>query len=101
MLSGLPNALSSVASLAVCKNKGVRPGPFYHANDTSVYLRRQRGRGAPDRKTAFYTHILGYEQEVVPLKFETPALGTETTREDLKLVLLIRDPSPTYLLGRR
>ena len=27
--------------LAVCKNRGGRPGPFYHMNDISVYLSRR------------------------------------------------------------
>ena len=27
------------------KNRGGRPGPFYHVNDVSVYLGRQRGGG--------------------------------------------------------
>ena len=37
-------------SLAVCKNGGGRPGPFYHMNDISVYLSRQRGEGVPHLK---------------------------------------------------
>ena len=37
-------------SLAVCKNGGGRPGPFYHVDDVSVYLGRQRGGGVPHRK---------------------------------------------------
>ena len=39
---------SSFWSLAVCKNRGGRPGPFYHVNDASVYMGRQSG--VPDRK---------------------------------------------------
>ena len=30
--------LCVTCSLAVCKNGGGRPGPFYHVNDVSVYL---------------------------------------------------------------
>ena len=30
--------------LVSCKNRDGRPGPFYHVNDVSVYLGRQRGR---------------------------------------------------------
>ena len=37
-------------SLAVCKNGGGRPGLFYHMNDISVYLSRQRGEGVTHRK---------------------------------------------------
>ena len=32
------------------KKAGGRPGIFYHVNDVSVYLGRQRGRGVPHRK---------------------------------------------------
>ena len=38
---------SSFRLLGVCKNGGGRPGPFYHVDDVSVYLDRQR---VPDRK---------------------------------------------------
>ena len=38
---------------AVCKNGGERPGPFYHMNDVSVYLGRQRGGGVPNWKKVF------------------------------------------------
>ena len=31
--------------LAVCKNGGGRPCPFYHVNNISIYLGRQRGWG--------------------------------------------------------
>ena len=36
-----------------CKNGGGRPGQFYHVNDISVYLGRQRGGGVPGRRTSF------------------------------------------------
>ena len=39
---------SSFSLLAVCKNGGGRPGSFYHVNDVSVYLGRQRGGGVSD-----------------------------------------------------
>ena len=41
----LSRAPSSFWSLAVCKNGGGRPSLFYHVNDISVYLGRQRGEG--------------------------------------------------------
>ena len=69
-------------------------------NDISVYLDRQRGGGGHDLKNAFCTHVLHFEAGAVRfslserLMFETPMLGTETTRKALKLVLSIGDTSP-------
>ena len=40
-------------------------GPFYHVNDVSVYLDRQRGGGIPDWKNAFCTCILHFKPGVV------------------------------------
>ena len=37
--------------LVVCKNGVGRPGTFYHMNDVSVYLGRQRGGGVPNETT--------------------------------------------------
>ena len=37
-------------SLAVCKNGGGSPGPFYHVNDIGVYLGRQRWGGVSNWK---------------------------------------------------
>ena len=45
-------------SFAVCKNGGGRPGPFYHMNDISVYLSRQRGEGVPHRKNELEADLL-------------------------------------------
>ena len=42
--------------LQYAKNRGGRPGPFYHINDVSVYLGRQRGGGVPDQETHLCTH---------------------------------------------
>ena len=39
--------------------------PFYHVNNISVYLGRQRWEGVPDRKDAFHTRILRFEPRVV------------------------------------
>ena len=36
-----------------CKNGGGWPGQFYHVNDISVYLGRQRGGGVPGQRTSF------------------------------------------------
>ena len=60
---------STFRSLTVCKNGGGRPGPFYHVNDVSVYLGRQRGGGVPDRKNAFRACILRFEPGVVRFHF--------------------------------
>ena len=42
--------------LAVCKNGGERPGPFYHVNEISVYLGRQRwgGEGSSIQQTLLW-----------------------------------------------
>ena len=48
-----------------------RPGPFYHVNDVSVYLARQRGEGVPNRKNAFCACILHFEPEAVHSRNET------------------------------
>ena len=66
LFPGLP----TIQSLVVCKRGGGRPGPFYHVNDVSVYLGRQRGgrEGVPDRKNnleaiscSFYPKRLSFE----------------------------------------
>ena len=61
---------------------GERPGPFYHVNDISVYLGRQRGEGSPIEITHF-THtffILNQEQYIFDSRtFESPPLRTKTT----------------------
>ena len=46
-------------------NGGGRPGPFYHVNDISVYLGRQRGGGALKQKSVFHLHILRPKQGVL------------------------------------
>ena len=59
-------------SLTVCKNRGGgggRPGSFYHVNDISVYLGRQRGRRVPNQKNAFHAHTLCFEPGVVHFSF--------------------------------
>ena len=38
---------------------------FYHVNNVSVYLGRQRERGVPYRKNAFCTHVLRFETGAV------------------------------------
>ena len=51
--------------LAPCKNGGGRPGLFYHVNDVSVYLGRQREGGVSDKKNAFCTCVIRFEPGVV------------------------------------
>ena len=64
------------------KNRGGRPGLFYHVNDVFVYLGKQR-EGSPIERT-YFAHtffVLDQEQYVFASQtFETPALGTEITR---------------------
>ena len=42
-----PSHLPFFYCLQYCKNRGGRPGPFYHVNDVSVCLGRQSGGGVP------------------------------------------------------
>ena len=42
-----------------------RLGPFYHVNDVSVYLGRQREERVLDQKHSFYTCVLHFEPRVV------------------------------------
>ena len=58
---------SSFWSLAAWKNGGRRPGIFYHMNDVSVYLGRQRRGGVPDWENAFC--VLHFEPGVVCVCF--------------------------------
>ena len=39
-----------ITSLQYAKIGGGRPSPFYHVNDVSVYLGRQRGGRGPRQK---------------------------------------------------
>ena len=42
----------------VLRSGGGRPGPFYHVNDVSVYLGRQRGEGSSiERKSLRPYHV--------------------------------------------
>ena len=52
--------------LAVCKNG---PGPFYHVNDISVYLGRQRGGGVPNQKNTFVHAFFVLKQEWYVFRF--------------------------------
>ena len=49
--SGLPRP-SHYPVFAAFKNREGRPGPFYHVNDVSVYLGRQRGGDPPSKEWA-------------------------------------------------
>ena len=67
--------------LAVYNNGGGRPGIFYHVNDVSVYLGRQRGGGVPHRISSTLSSFLTWIGKFFAAQtFETPALGAETTR---------------------
>ena len=44
---------SSFSLLAVCKNGGGILSPFYHVNDVSVYLGRQRGEESSIERIPF------------------------------------------------
>ena len=42
------------------QNRGGRPGPFYHVNNISFYLGRQRGGGVPHRKNELKASLRPY-----------------------------------------
>ena len=42
-----------------------RLGLFYHVNDVSVYLGRQREEGVPDQNYSFCARVLYFEPRVV------------------------------------
>ena len=67
------------------QNGGGRPDPFYHMNDISVYLGRQRGGVVPDWKNAFHASVLHFslnqEWHIFALQtFKTPGLGVENCK---------------------
>ena len=51
------------------QNGGGRPGPFYHVNDVSVYLGRQRGEGSLIERTYFLHMSLVLNQERYVFRF--------------------------------
>jgi len=88
--------------LAVCKNEGGRPGPFYHMDDISVYLGR-RVEGSPIKSWNMRPYLV----------VSVPSAGALNNREVKNIPLLAqneesakcipsnRDPSPPSLyLGR-
>ena len=75
---GLPTVQCCIAC------RGERPGLLYHANDTSVYLGR-RGVWYQIEKLHF-AHaffVINKEWYLFHFTFETPVLGTESTRKGL------------------
>ena len=94
--------------LAVCKNGGGRgrSGLFYHVNDVSVYLGGQGDEEGCLIKRACFVYVLfvlNQEWYIFCLQtFKTPALGKETTRKGLNIVLSIGTPPPppSVYLGR-
>ena len=45
LVPGLPTVQFLIAIACSMQKQRGRPGPFYHVNDISVYLGRQRGGG--------------------------------------------------------
>ena len=68
ILASFPGLLYSSWLLAAYKNGGGRPGLFYHVNDVSVYLGRQRRGGVPHWKKAFHTCVFHFELYVLGSK---------------------------------
>ena len=106
--------LPTVQFLTACcmQNKGGRPDPFYHVNDVSVYLGRQRGGVVPDWKNAFHTRssfwtkngtfcaLQAFELEALSCKFRMFAKWKmycswfKKKNACVKYFLSIGDPSP-------
>ena len=57
---GLPIIQFLIAcSMQKWRKKGDgRPGPFYHVNDVSVYLGRQKGEGSPIKRISLRPYLL-------------------------------------------
>ena len=68
LLPALPT-IQVLIAYSMQKQGGGRPGSFYHVNDISVYLGRQRGRRVPNQKNAFRAHTLCFEPGVVHFSF--------------------------------
>ena len=86
-------------SLAVCKNGGGRPGPFYHVNDVSVYVGRQSGGGVLDRMNAFHTHVLHIELGLVHVCFSLRKLSKLQhlgQKQGLKLIFFFNQGPLTH-----
>ena len=97
----LSRAPSSFWSLAVCKNGGGRPSLFYHVNDVSVYLGRQRGGGSP---RAFRARILHFEPGAVSFslseRLKLQCLGQKLQEKASSSFLWQGTPPPSIYQGR-
>ena len=81
-----------------CKNGGGRPGQFYHVNDISVYLGRQRGGGVPGRRTSFgaFSKRKTLEQNAY-FRPGTPPPSVYLGRHQLIHMIKWTRPSPSVL----
>ena len=73
---------SAFDHLQYAKTEGEGLFLFFNVDDVSVYFSRQRGGGVPYRKKYFMQASFISKQGAVCFSqmFETPVLGTETTR---------------------
>ena len=60
---------------------GGRPGPFYHVNDVSVYLGRQRGQGSLIKTTSLRSYLV----------VSTPSAGVLNVRKVKNKLLLVQN----------
>ena len=67
--------------LQYAKNGGGRPGPFYHVNDVSVYLGRQRGQGSLIKTTSLRSYLV----------VSTPSAGVLNVRKVKNKLLLVQN----------
>ena len=73
--------------------------PFYHMNDVSIYLGRQRRGGVPGRKNAFHECILRFEPTVVHLSLSEPS-KLQYYGQKLKEKPQVRSFDPPLLIYR-
>ena len=93
LFPGLPNVQFWL--LAVCKNGWGRPGPFYHMNDISIYLGRQRGGGILKFLPKHWSFERSQSEKC------TAPCSRLRTHNYVKYIILIRDSStPSVCYGR-
>ena len=88
-------AASSLWSLAVSKNRGERPCLFMMWMMSCDTI--EGGGSAIKEQMHLLLKVFNFNKErYIFWTFETPLLGTQTTRKGLKLVPLIGPPPPTH-----
>ena len=91
---------SSFWSLAVRRNGGGRPGPFYHVNDVSYYLGSGGAEGSLIERMHF-THVLNQEWYVFCLNVQNSSAWDKNYKKRPQAHSFNWDPSPAFRLHRR